>query len=390
MRIRSKLFDSGPLNFALTLTPPRHVGRSCFLGFAVMSTLVLGGCATDSNEYQKSPIVRPLEVPPDLITPGPGSELVPLDASVEEAATFSAYNKSLKGEALPTDSSPAKAMSDERVSLGKEGAQRWLIVKAPVAEIWPKARNFWLENGYTLKRELPNLGLIETEWTDSKKGAPLSSVLRKAFDALYASSTRDKYTLILGPGVNAATTEIFIGHKGMQQININDTANWVARPSEPVLELEMLKRLAVFLGADEKQAKELLLANEAANPAELVKNNTEVAIQMREDFARAWRRITLVLSRTGLDIEDVDRSQGIFYLSGNLAPKQEQPGFWARVFPSDSAPKSQIQLHVKDQGATTRVTLLDDHGKIDNSEIAAQFLSTLTEQLNLREGVKAK
>lgn len=370
-----------------------------FLGLSILVALMVGGCATEpSKEYQNSPIVRPLEVPPDLINPGPGNEVVPLDESVEEAATFSAYNKTLKGELPTTANSPnannaiasPSPASNATISVGKEGALRWLIVKAPVAEVWPKARNFWLDNGFTLQRELPDVGLIETEWTDSKKGAPLSSVLRKAFDALYSSSTRDKYTLILEQGTEPGTTEIFIGHKGMQQIIRNDTANWVARPSELVLELEMLKRLAVFLGVDEQQTKNLLAQNETADPAELVKTDGGVAIQMREDFSRAWRRITLALSRTGLEVEDVDRSQGIFYLSGDLSAKQKKPGFWGRLFSNDSSTENHFQLHVKDQGTTTRITLLDDHGKIDNSTTATELLSTLTEQLNLRDGEKTK
>lgn len=354
-------------------------------GLTVIAVLVASGCATDSNEYKNSPIVRSLEVPPDLINPGPGSEAMPLDETVEEAATFSAYNKSLKGGTPQAATTSVGAMPSEDVRLGKEGSVRWLIVKKQPAEVWPKVRDFLIENGYTLKREVPGIGLIETEWTDSKKGVPISSVVRKAFDALYSSSTRDKYTLIIEPSAETGSTEIIIGHKGMQQITSNDSVRWVARQSEPVLELEMLKRLAVFLGVDEEQAKQLLAANEGASPAQLVKTNSEAAIQMREDFARAWQRITLALGRMSLDIEDVDRSQGIFYLSGSLVAKQEKPGFWARVLSSDAGPKSHFQLHVKDQGGATRVTLLDDHGKTDNSETAAQLLTILTQQLNQRE-----
>jgi outer membrane protein assembly factor BamC len=75
-------------------------------------------------------------------------------------------------------------------------------------------------------------------------------------DQADSSPERDKYRARLERGQKAGTTEIFVSHRGMYEMYVND-ANmrqtgrtvWQPRAADPELEAEMLRRLqAKFAG----------------------------------------------------------------------------------------------------------------------------------------------
>ncbi len=57
--------------------------------------------------------------------------------------------------------------TSEGVRLEKAGAQRWLVVNAPAEKIWPAVREFWIEQGFAVRVENPDTGVMETEWIEA-------------------------------------------------------------------------------------------------------------------------------------------------------------------------------------------------------------------------------
>ena len=55
----------------------------------------------------------------------------------------------------------------EGVRLVRAGAQRWLVVNAPAEKVWPVIREFWTDQGFAVRKEDAQLGVMETEWIDS-------------------------------------------------------------------------------------------------------------------------------------------------------------------------------------------------------------------------------
>src|SRR3954468_17250944 len=105
---------------------------------------------------------------------------------------------------------------------------------------------------------------METDWAENRAKIP-DSVIRNligkvGLDSAYSYPERDKFRTRLERGENTATTEIYISHRGVAEINISkdrytETLVWQVRPVDAGLEAEMLYRLAIRLGAGEEKRK---------------------------------------------------------------------------------------------------------------------------------------
>jgi outer membrane protein assembly factor BamC len=88
-----------------------------------------------------------------------------------------------------------------------------------------------------------------------------------------------------------------------------------------------------------------------APSAKLQENNGIKSILLGEPFDRSWRRVGLALDHAHLATTDKDRSKGIYFL---VAPpdkdKKKQPDY---------------QLIVRENGAASEVTIVDQNGKSD-------------------------
>src|SRR5204863_3768616 len=143
-------------------------------------------------------------------------------------------------------------------------------------------------------------------------------------------------------------TEVYISHRGMVEVYkeglTKQETMWQARPVDPGLEAEFLRRMMVRLGARDEQAKAAFAAPAAAQRAEIRKGNdgTEL-LQVNEPFDRAWRRVGLALDRVGFTVEDRDRQNGLYYVryadpEAELNAKSK-PSWWESLMYKDSKVK---------------------------------------------------
>ena len=166
-------------------------------------------------------------------------------------------------------------------------------------------------------------------------------------DALYGVASRDRYRTRIERGAEPGTTEIYISHRGAEQMVVGDETQdakreglgervWQPRPNDSGLEAEMLSRLMIFLGADEQRADALVAGDATPDPrARLVREDgSAVALTLDEVFLRAWRRTSLALDRAGFTVEDRDRSRGLFfvrYVDRGADAQSEKTGWLSRL-----------------------------------------------------------
>ena len=205
---------------------------------------------------------------------------------------------------------------------------------------------------------------------------------------------RDKFRTRLEMG-EGGTTEIYISHRGMYEIYVTegrDQTKWQPRPPEPELEVEMLRRLMVRLGATDAQAK-----SQAAAKAPVVEEKAKLAratdgsgtLELQEGFDRAWRRVGLALDRVGFTVEDRDRSQGLYfvrYVDSEPTGKKDDKSFASKLmFWKSDAPKvdpsARYRLYIKGMGGASSVQVLTREGGVDKSDTAKKILGLLYEQL---------
>jgi outer membrane protein assembly factor BamC len=354
---------------------------------ALAGQLLVTACSTIAPgkkvDYKKSKTTESLEVPPDLTT-----------SSINEAPELlntagTSYSELSKGEPAAGTSRVLPEKNDIRVE--RDGNQQWLVIQAEPAQVWPKVREFWMQQGFLIKMEDPRLGILETGWTENRADIPsglIRDTLGKVMDFVYSAATRDQYRVRLEHGTTPGTTELYLTQRGMEEVVTGPADDrstvWKPRAPDPELEAEMLKRLVVFLGVDEEKAKTLMAAKpDALSRAQLVSDSNGVMLIDKEDFSRAWRRTGVALDRVGFAVEDRNRADGVYFVRYSDPLGDDEKGLLSKLafWSSDEKKAKQYRIVLLAQGPETQIIVNNDEGKRENSGTAKRILTLLEEQL---------
>ncbi len=341
-----------------------------------------------SKDYKKAETARSLEVPPDLTTTTVSDALV----VPEGETTLSGYTSAR--QTLDRSGRAPVLPGQEGMTLRRDRDQTWLVLDAEPRSVWPKAREFWLENGFLIVREDPTIGVLQTDWVENREYIPQGAIrglISRVWEGAYTSAYQDRYRMRLEIGERSGTTEVFISHQGIQEqlegsSDSTQTYVWMPRPRDPGLESTMLKKLMVYMGAAPQQAEQQLAAKEPQpERAELIQQESgDAVLVVHEGFARAWRSVGITLDRVDFAVEDRDRSSGIYYVRYNDPLKAEKKGVLSKLaFWSDDDEQQVVtyQIKLSDDGADTRVVVLNAAGEPEKSVTAVRILTLLYEEL---------
>jgi outer membrane protein assembly factor BamC len=380
---------------------PRRPGALTFVATAAFLLSACSGSLMPESkkiEYKSAGKLPSLEVPPDLTQPTRDERYAVPDVTPRGTATYSEYaGERRAGE---SSTSPSVLPSVDKMRIERAGSQRWLVVGGTPDKVWPSIKEFWQELGFIVDLELPEAGVMETDWAENRAKLPqdiIRSTIGKVFDSLYSTAERDKFRTRLEAGPEPGTTEIYISHRGMYEVYVTegkDQTRWQPRPAEPELEAEMLRRLMVRLGAEETRAQAMIAAGPKEDRAKLTRAADGAgALTLLESFDRAWRRVGLSLDRVGFTVEDRDRSKGLYYVryidpEAENRKKDEGEGWLAKLNPvnlfkgkPEVDPTRQYRIQVVGADNESTVRVLSGEGGVDNSETARKILGLLHEQL---------
>lgn len=414
-----------------------YVGKIVTLG---LMALFLNGCESlpfmnNTPDYKKTGSARPLEVPPDLTSVSTSDAYNVPGGST----TYSTYSEAQEGQEAGVEQ---VLKNPDGVRMEKAGSQRWLVVDAPAERVWPVIREFWLDQGFAVRVENAETGVMETEWIRSDDIKPDDSKknIGQKFDAwmdkLAGFADRRKFRTRLERGEQESTTEIYMTHRTVAgtpddgknrvqtQLGEIETGYRADKTDKTIkideyekdLDAELLRRLMVKLGVEESRAKQI-----AANPvsekrAEVVKEaNASVTLKLKDSYDRGWRRVGLALDRVGFVMEDKDRSNGLYFVRYadvdiDDGPKKKKGLFETLAFWKDddevenkSAPKEddtivdklkfwkgkdettdpskKYRIKVSDVDEGTQVNVVDNEGNPNPSSTANKIISLLYNQL---------
>ena len=267
--------------------------------------------------YKSAGKLPPLEIPPDLTLAGLGRALYRAGYQPDaEARLFPPTMQSATRRRTRAGATILPSLEEGGVRMERAGTQRWLVVKGEPEEIWPVVKEFWHELGFLIKLELPEAGVMETDWAENRAKIPediIRNTLGKLLDSMYSTSERDKFRTRLERG-EGGTTEIYISHRGMDEVMEGNVRTvWQPRKPDPDLEAEMLSRLMMRFGVAEERARSAVASTGAAQERARLERRAGV-LTVNEPFDRSWRRVGLALDRIGFTVEDRNRSQGIYYV----------------------------------------------------------------------------
>jgi outer membrane protein assembly factor BamC len=335
------------------------------VGLALL-TFLLSACDSipfidNSSDYKKGAgRSRPLEVPPDLTSVSSSDSY-----NVPGGSTsYSTYSQAQEGQEAGVEQ---VLRTPDGVRMEKAGGQRWLVVDAPAEKVWPVVREFWLDQGFAVRVENAETGVMETEWIrsddieveDDKRN--FGEKFDKWLDRLSGFADRRKFRTRLERGEQESTTEVYMTHRtvagtpddGKERIQTQygeietgyraDATDRTIKLDEfeQDLDAELLRRLMIKLGVAESRAKEIAKNPVREKRAEVVKEADEsVTLKLKDSYARGWRRVGLALDRIGFVVEDKDRSKGMYYVRYadvdiDDAPKKKKGLFETLAFWND-------------------------------------------------------
>ncbi|MGV2289288.1 outer membrane protein assembly factor BamC [Trinickia sp. YCB016] len=317
----------------------------------------------------------------------------------------------------------------------RDGTESWLVVDSRSPDdVWPQVRRFWQEQGFLLVVDQRDKHVMETDWNETRASINeglIRDTLSKAMGNSYVAAERNKYRTRLESAPNGGTY-VFISQKGLREavtgVN-NDQTQWQAKPNDPALETEYLKRLMASLaransGGDmtvasvdqpasgttidatpqvaqkpaAAGAQTGVAAIAAQNVAQAAKTPapadtsaapsgqyTSTELTLSEPYDRAWLRVGLALDRSNFTVDDRDPNRGLYfirYVDPNDKSSDEQ-GFWSQVFHGRKE-KEAKQYLVNVRAVTpnqTRVAVLDAKGEVDTSRPAKEIMALVIDQL---------
>ena len=370
--------------------------RNAPLAFVALLPWLLAGCEsltgiapTKRIDYKSAATGPALELPPDLTTPRYDDRYQVNTAAGQAAANA---NKGTRSEFLPTTPD---------AKLVRAGSERWLVVKATPEQAWNTTREFWQESGFVLAVEQPNIGVMETDFAENRADIPsdfFRRTLGKYLDVFYTTYKQDKYRTRIERGAEPGTVEVFVAHRGMEQVPTAKIDNsspaafaWAVMPPNPALEAEMLTRLMMKFGTPEPAARAAVVqAAIAPDKARVAKNpDGSFKLTVYDQFDRAWRRVGLALDRIGFTVVDRDRARGVYFVRygdpDSIAAKKNNQGFLEKLqfWKSDEKDKpDQYQIVVAESAQTTSVVSVQDPGGApDRTANSEKILGLLQEQL---------
>jgi outer membrane protein assembly factor BamC len=383
--------------------PPRETVR-CLL--ALLLGVAVGACGSLNIEgkkidYKSASKLPPLEIPPDLTRPGTDDRYSVPDINPKSTATFSEYSRERAGQRVSAGSGPAVLPQQDDVRIERNGSQRWLVVKGTPEQVWPVVRDFWQETGFIINLEIPVAGVMETDWAENRAKLPDIGIIRgflgRVLDTPYSTSERDKYRTRLEHGSQPGTTEVYVSHRGMEEVYVSRSddakdTRWQPRPPDPSLEAEMLGRLMMRFGVEESRAKSQVATGVTVAPRAKLSSGPDGArtLALDEQFDRAWRRVGLALDRVGFTVEDRDRSKGLYFVryidpqidGGTAADKSSSWFSRLKFWGSSDKPKlEQYRIEVKDVPQGAQVQVFNKDGAQENTDTAGKILTLLYEQL---------
>ncbi len=421
-----------------------NVKQNVTLKLIVASSLALFLTACDSipfidnsSDYKGAGRAKPLEVPPDL-TNVQSSDAYSVPGG---STTYNTYNQAQEGQEIGVE----KVLpNSEGVRMEKAGAQRWLVVNAPAEKVWPVVRDFWIDQGFAVRVENADTGVMETEWiqSDAIKAADdkknIGQKFDKWLDKLSGFADRRKFRTRLERGEKEGSTEIYMTHRtvstapddGKNEVQTQlgkidtgyradgDKGNKSVEENDGDLDAELLRRLMVKLGLSEKQAQQIATNLVVEKRAEVTKeSDSSVTLTLSDPYDRGWRRVGLALDRIGFVTEDKDRSKGLYFVRYTDVDIDDSPTkkkglleslkFWGKDDPqveNKSKPKDEKTIVDKlkfwkgDDGKTdpskqyriqlvdaengkTRVNVVDADGKSNRSSTGNRIISLLYDQL---------
>jgi len=332
--------------------------RFSLLALVLLVSVALNGCSnySASHEYYKARPEAKLEIPPGLDRPVEKLDMA-LPKVVDGNTTYSSYRGDCK-----QDSTTLKMVAQQDLSVVREGNFIWLQANANPEQLWEPTRSFLKHKGFSLAQDDDDLGILESDWFEYQEDG---------------HTLRDKYRLRFEYGKTAGSSEIYLSLRS----EVLSGDQWQPREVDVELEIEMLKRLALYLGDSEVEFSELATADTEVSLQDRGKKGG-LGLIINHGFNDTWRRTIQAIEKSGNMVEERLVNQRFLiarFEDKSEAAKARKSSWMGNVLtPSKkhAVGRYRIEFFILDENRT-EIQIQNLQGKVTSSKRAKQVMSQL-------------
>ena len=231
----------------------------------------------------------------------------------------------------------------------------WIYIETLPSTSWPISRSYWDTSIYNVTKADPILGIITVDYD------------------------KDTYLeMRIEHGIKEASTEIFL-----QQVPKNDED--ISQNIELIQ--KELENIVTFFAESVSDFSGTSLAAQNLNERKKANIFTEegrTVIELNLSFDRAWSSVSRAIKAAEINTMDLDRNNGIFYVSYS---KEDSQGIFSFLGFNNQRSSEGINLNetadfkveIKEKNNKSYVRVISNNDKIDDAE---QLLSKINESLN--------
>jgi outer membrane protein assembly factor BamC len=317
-----------------------------------------------SSEYLHAESTAPLRLPGALNK-----------AAVEEVLVIPDIPQQPQAELFPDAAPRPTALygpEEEAIKIQMLGGVRWLVIPQPPALVWPQLKQFFVDNAVPIGFEAPADGRIDTGWMQVDPGLSRDVVRLSLLEAkaeVGLSGGHDRLRVQLEQGLRASSSEIIIRHEhdpGDGSVAaVAADGDLRGQPGRTEVDLVLLNAVGGYIAANVGEPAFSLQAAALASRGKAVVTHDAAGVPVLRldlDFDRAWATLRQALTDADVDIQDIDRSEGMFYLAlreSDLTGEEERK-FLRRWRRQEPAQDMKMKMQQTDQGYEVALYHQDD------------------------------
>lgn len=315
--------------------------------FAVISFTSCSYILTDhKDDYLLEKQEKSLVLPEDL-TSRPIIDYYPINTQNSEEVG-SQYT-------IPMPQQVFSSGTSNEVRMHKLGEIRWVYVETLPSSAWPMLNDFWVTSGYGVSKSDPTTGIIESQ-------------------NINTSYEDSKLVMKVEHGIRQASSEIFISHL----TKVED--QWLRVEGEANLEEQTLRSVLDYFASTPPSGGTSLVALNLnyGQKAALIQTGDDTSfIELNLEYARAWAAVDRALKEALIEVNDLDRDEGVFYVNFS---QEEQKGFIRSLF-SGQGFNGNFKILVKEideKTCTVTISTEEDEAKNYERELLSQINQSLS------------
>jgi outer membrane protein assembly factor BamC len=350
----------------------------------MLLVITLSGCSWLGNEAQMSRLengASKATIMPSGLAEPTFTELMPIPDIEDPRGLVGTRYELRRPEPLST------RYGVDQIVIKKLDDAQWVFLDIPPSVVWPKVVQFWEANNLDVIKADPGAGILESRWLTARAGEP-EAVFQSIRDGNVFRNTRDvflhQFKLRLEPGVRSGSTELYIEQR---QVPADapyrlDTLKWQGQSDDLVLEREVLKAMAYYLGENISQGTMSMMASSLTEGrTELIPDRIKPELRYKLDFNRAWATVGDALENANITVNDVNRTQATYFV--HYTPSHlSKPGFFRRLLGGGGDKTQSVQdlyeLRLEAQAGEVMVTVLQD-GEFADGLAAERLLKVIKE-----------